>query len=141
MASYTQTPEEFCASIVAYHRLLKEGHDPRKLSQAKLRILQKRRDPVKVAGELIEEMQERPSSAKKRRRESPKRGADPARRDFFTITDLAGRWGVSRGTVYNVLRRCGAKVVDLAPRGRRGRKVVPAAVLLEIERRLSKRLR
>jgi hypothetical protein len=142
MVSYTLTTEEGFASIIAVQKLLREGHDPGKVSRAYVRSLERRRDPVKVAAELTEEMREGGSSARRRRRESPERDAGAGRREFFTITDLAKRWGgVSRGTVYNVLRRSGAKVVHLGPRGRRGRKVLSVAVVSEIERRMSTKLR
>jgi hypothetical protein len=141
MVSYTQTPEEWRASIQAFLKLLQEGHDPGKVSRAYARSLERRRDPVKVAAELAEEMREGGLPTRRRRRESPERGAGAGQQEFFTIADLAARWGVSRGTVYNVLRRNGAKVIDFAPRGKRGRKVVPTAVVSEVEKRLRKRIR
>jgi hypothetical protein len=61
-------------------------------------------------------------------------------RTFFSIRELAERWRCSRGTVYNRLRASGAKVLDFATRGRRGRKVVPAGAVLEMESRNLKRL-
>jgi hypothetical protein len=60
--------------------------------------------------------------------------------DFFSILELAKRWRVSRGTVYNRLRAAGAKVLDFAAAGKRGRKVVSTTVVLEIEARNTKRL-
>ena len=59
---------------------------------------------------------------------------------FFSISEAADRWRCSRGTVYNRLRADGATVVDFAKRGKRGQKLIPASVVLEIERRCLKRL-
>jgi hypothetical protein len=61
--------------------------------------------------------------------------------DFFSIADLAQRWRCSRGTVYNVLRRFRADVLDLGPHGKRGKKAVAMATVLEIEKKRPKRLR
>jgi len=61
-------------------------------------------------------------------------------RTFFSIRELAERWRCSRGTVYNRLRAAGTKVLDFSSRGRRGRKVVPASAVLEMESRNLKRL-
>lgn len=60
--------------------------------------------------------------------------------DFFSILELAKRWRCSRGTVYNRLRAGGAKVLDFAAAGKRGRKVVATGIVLEIEARNTKRL-
>lgn len=60
--------------------------------------------------------------------------------DFFSILELAKRWRCSRGTVYNRLRAAGAKVLDFAAAGKRGRKVVATRIVLEIEARNTKRL-
>lgn len=54
--------------------------------------------------------------------------------EFFSMSELARRWRCSRGTVYNRLRAVGAKVLDFAPRGKRGKKVVPIRTILEVER-------
>ncbi len=54
--------------------------------------------------------------------------------EFFSMAELARRWRCSRGTVYNRLRAVGAKVLDFAPRGKRGKKVVPIRTILEVER-------
>lgn len=59
---------------------------------------------------------------------------------FLSIGELAKRWRCSRGSVYNWLRAAGAMVVDFAARGRRGRKAVPLAVVLQIEAKKMKRL-
>ena len=59
---------------------------------------------------------------------------------FLSIGELAQRWRCSRGSVYNWLRAAGAVVVDFAARGRRGRKAVPLAVVLQIEAKKMKRL-
>jgi hypothetical protein len=62
------------------------------------------------------------------------------RRDFYTIRQLADRWSCSRGTVYNVLRSTGTKVVDFAAKGRKGHKLVPVAAVEEIERKRLRRM-
>jgi predicted DNA-binding protein YlxM (UPF0122 family) len=59
---------------------------------------------------------------------------------FFSIAELATRWRCSRGTVYNRLRAVGAKVLDFAPSGKKGKKAIPVQVVLEIEARQMKRL-
>jgi hypothetical protein len=64
----------------------------------------------------------------------------PAHQEFFSISDLAKRWRCSRGTVYNRLRSVGAKVLDFAAPGRKCKKAVPAAVVLQIESRKTKTL-
>jgi predicted DNA-binding protein YlxM (UPF0122 family) len=60
--------------------------------------------------------------------------------DFYSIAELAHRWRCSRGTVYNRLRKSGAKVLDFAEPGKRGKKVTPASTVFEIESRQTKRL-
>jgi hypothetical protein len=62
------------------------------------------------------------------------------RQEYFSIPDLAKRWRCSRGTVYNRLRTHGAKVLDFAPNGKRGKKVVPALTVSHMEERQTKRL-
>ena len=56
--------------------------------------------------------------------------------NYFSISDLAGRWRCSRGTVYNLIR--GERVLDFAAPGRRGKKLVPADVVGRIEQRRMK---
>lgn len=63
-----------------------------------------------------------------------------APQEFFSMQELAERWRCSRGTVRNRLRSSGAKVLDFAPLGKRGKKAVPAAVVLQIENRKTKQL-
>jgi transposase len=63
-----------------------------------------------------------------------------ARPEYFSISEVATRWRYSRGTVYNRLRSSGTKVLDFAPRGKKGKKAVPAAVIHEIELRKLRRL-
>ena len=63
------------------------------------------------------------------------------RQEFFSIEELANRWRCSRGTVYNRLRRTGAQVLDFATFGQRGKKCVPVAVVLQMEKRHMKQLR
>jgi hypothetical protein len=67
--------------------------------------------------------------------------SSPVHPDFYTIPPLAERWSCSRGTVYNVLRSAGTRVVDFAAKGRKGHKLVPVAAVVEIERRKLRRLR
>jgi HTH domain len=59
---------------------------------------------------------------------------------YFSIAELAERWRCSRGTVYNRLRKVRADVLDFAPRGRKGKKLVPAATAFGIEARHTRRL-
>jgi hypothetical protein len=56
----------------------------------------------------------------------------------LSISQLAERW--TRGTVYNRLRATRADVLNFAPRGKRGRKVVSLDVVLQIEPRYTERL-
>jgi hypothetical protein len=51
---------------------------------------------------------------------------------FFSNPELAERWRCSRGSVYNRIR--GQMVVDFAAKGRKGHKLVPADVVLKLER-------
>jgi hypothetical protein len=55
-----------------------------------------------------------------------------AAQPFFSIPELAKRWRCSRGSVYNRIR--GQMVVDFAAKGRKGHKLVPADVVLKLER-------
>jgi hypothetical protein len=67
--------------------------------------------------------------AKGRRREKPVPGAQ----SFYSLSELAARWRVSRSAVYVYLR--GYPVLDFAPApGRRGHKIVSADVVRQIER-------
>jgi hypothetical protein len=59
---------------------------------------------------------------------------------FFSIPELANRWRCSRGTVYNRLRFAGARVLDFASAGKKGKKLVPASTVFQIEARHTKRL-
>jgi hypothetical protein len=61
-------------------------------------------------------------------------------REYFSFAELAERWRCSRGTVYNRLRSVGAEVLDFAPRGKKGRKVVRMATVVRIEERRTRRL-
>jgi predicted DNA-binding protein YlxM (UPF0122 family) len=65
------------------------------------------------------------------------RGAPQA---FFSIQELADRWRCSRGTVRNRLRASGAKVLDFSSPGKRSKKAIPAAVVMQIENRKTKQL-
>jgi hypothetical protein len=70
--------------------------------------------------------------------EKPK--AASVRRDFLTIPEIAERWRIARPTVYNRLRSAGLRALDFAPKGGRGRKIVPLGAILDIERKQSKRV-
>jgi len=59
---------------------------------------------------------------------------------YYSIRELADRWRVSRGTVYNRLRHLGAPVLDFSAPGGRSRKAVHVSVVLDIETRRTKRL-
>jgi transcriptional antiterminator len=61
--------------------------------------------------------------------------------EYFSIAELADRWRCSRGTVYNRLRAVGAEILDFAPRGKKGKKLVGMKTVLQIERRRTRRLR
>jgi hypothetical protein len=65
--------------------------------------------------------------------------ASPSK-EFLTIPQLAARWVCSRGSVYNYLRDAGAKIVDFAPPGGKGKKLVPMDVVERIERQRTKRI-
>jgi hypothetical protein len=62
------------------------------------------------------------------------------RQEYYSIGELAGRWRCSRATVYNRLRSAGAKVLDFAAPGKRGKKAVHASVVFGIEAQKTKRL-
>ena len=64
-------------------------------------------------------------------RTKPEVSAPGPSQEFFSIPELAARWRCSRGTVYNLIR--GEKILDFASPGRRGKKLVPAAVVSKIE--------
>lgn len=60
--------------------------------------------------------------------------------DYCSIAELAMRWRCSRATVYNRLRQVGARVLDFSTKGKRGKKAIPASVVIQIENRQTKRL-
>lgn len=62
-----------------------------------------------------------------------------APKTFFTIPDLAKRWSCSRASVYNYLRDAAASIVDFAPKGGKGKKLVPLEVVERIERQRTKK--
>jgi hypothetical protein len=62
------------------------------------------------------------------------------RQEYFSIRQIADRWQCSRGTVYNRLRAAGAQVLDFAVPGRKGKKVVSAKVLFQIESKRTRKL-
>jgi hypothetical protein len=68
------------------------------------------------------------------------RDAASERQEFYSIPELAIRWRCSRGTVYNRLRFAGAKVLDFASAGKKGKKLVPALTVFHIESRFMKGL-
>jgi hypothetical protein len=91
--------------------------------------------PILVERYLAERTAKRPETKK------PNTDSDaPVRHEFFTIQQLADRWSCSRGTVYNILRSIGTKVVDFAAKGRKGHKLVPVAAVEKIERKKLRRL-
>jgi hypothetical protein len=65
----------------------------------------------------------------------------PSPSEYFSIAEVAARWRCSRGTVYSRLRAIGAKVLDFSPSNKRGKKVVAAKVVFQIEQSKMKRLR
>ncbi len=67
-------------------------------------------------------------------------GRGAGEHEYYSIRELAERWRVSRGTVYNRLRSAGAKVLDFAAPGRKGKKVVSVNAVLQIEARKTKKL-
>lgn len=62
------------------------------------------------------------------------------KQEYYSINELAVRWRVSRGTVYNRLRSAGAKVLDFSSHGKRSKKAVHASVVLQIEAQKTKKL-
>ncbi len=58
---------------------------------------------------------------------------------FYSIPELAERWRCSRASVYNRIR--GKLVLDFAAKGQKGHRIVPAEVVLELERKLTRPLR
>ena len=71
---------------------------------------------------------------------SSSRDSTNDRQAFYSIPELAIRWRCSRGTVYNRLRFAGAKVLDFASAGKKGKKLVPALTVFHIESRSMKGL-
>ena len=61
-------------------------------------------------------------------------------KSFFTIPELAARWGCSRASIYNYLRDAGARIVDFAPTGGKGKKLIPLSVVERIERQRTRRM-
>lgn len=61
--------------------------------------------------------------------------------EYFSFAEVAQRWRCSRATVYNRLRGVGAEVLDFAPSGKKGKKVIAVATVLQIEDRRTRRLR
>jgi hypothetical protein len=64
----------------------------------------------------------------------------PTKQEYFTIQQIADRWCCARSTVYARLRALGAEVLDFAPRGKKGKKVVSVTTVLRIEARRTRRL-
>jgi hypothetical protein len=63
----------------------------------------------------------------------PSRDNTNRQQSFYSIPELAIRWRCSRGTVYNRLRFAGAKVLDFASAGKKGKKLVLASTIFQIE--------
>jgi hypothetical protein len=61
--------------------------------------------------------------------------------EYFSFAELAQRWRCSRATVYNRLRGVGAEVLDFALPGKKGKKIIAVATVLQIEDRRTRRLR
>jgi hypothetical protein len=83
----------------------------------------------------------KPKIAREWRRKAVTPKMPGAPQDYLTFSELAKRWGCSWGTVQNRIRAVHAQVLDFAPRGKRGKKVIALKAVLEIERRNTKRLR
>ena len=67
------------------------------------------------------------------------RNAAPS--EFFSIDDLAARWRVSRGTVYNRLRAAGAFSLDFTSKKQsRSKRAIARAVVVGIEEKFTKRV-
>jgi predicted DNA-binding protein YlxM (UPF0122 family) len=62
------------------------------------------------------------------------------RRVYYSIGELAERWRVSRGTVYNRLRAAGTKVLDFSAPGKKGKKAISAESVLQLESKKTKKL-
>jgi len=62
------------------------------------------------------------------------------RQQYYSIGELAIRWRVSRGTVYNRLRLAGAKVLDFSSPGKRSKKTVHVSVIRQIEAQRTRKL-
>ena len=67
------------------------------------------------------------------------RGQSEREPPYLSIPDLARRWRCSRASVYNRLR--GERILDFAPPGHRGHKLVSIETVRKIERRHMKVLR
>jgi len=58
---------------------------------------------------------------------------------FYSFKDLAARWCCTQQNIHNVLRRCGAEVLDLTMKGKsKGRKIVFRDSVERIEKQLTK---
>jgi len=66
---------------------------------------------------------------------------DPKAQQYLSISELAARWRCSRVTVYNRLRLLGINVLDFAPPGKRGKKVVSLSTVVKVEESRTKRMR
>jgi hypothetical protein len=73
--------------------------------------------------------------------EAIRRNRTAIKKAYYTISDLALRWSCSRALVYTVIAESEFKILDLTREGRtRGRKLVPAATVEELERGRAARL-
>ena len=142
--------------IVAFFKWLREV--PMTIPKHHEQLLTRMRDHTEsgtvgeriLCGEVIREAKRRfvmglsngeQSTAKERQDRPAKPNVPSIPGEFFSIAELAQRWRCSRGTVYNVLRRFHAEVLNLGPRGKRGKKAIAKATVLEIEKKWGKKVR
>lgn len=59
---------------------------------------------------------------------------------FYTIPQLAERWSCSRAQVYNLLRAAAAKVINVGQGKKRSKTLVPADVVLRLEKNLTEKM-
>ena len=64
------------------------------------------------------------------------------KKPFYTISQLADRWGCSRAQVYNILREAEYKILNAASKGSEKRKSwrIPASMVEKIEQSRMERL-
>jgi hypothetical protein len=86
-----------------------------------------------LRGAMVSTSSATPNDARSLPPHSSSRDNTNGQRAFYSIPELAVRWRCSRGTVYNRLRFAGAKVLDFASAGKKGKKLVPALTVFQIE--------